>query len=190
MNERTACVNHKSRFVLRFVSRFPVLVMDVDGTLTDGKIHISPQGELFKSFDVKDGYAIHSLLRPNGIEPVIITGRTSEIVRKRCEELNIVLVYQGISDKLRCLSNVLQELSEWDGERYAYENCAYIGDDLIDLECMQQICAAGGVFGCPADAVEEIKQVSDYICTKKAGNGAVREFINWIINYDIRKDNL
>ena len=102
------------------------LVMDVDGTMTDGKIYMGASGETFKAFDVKDGYAIHEILPKYGID-------VSQI--------------------------------------------AYIGDDLIDLEPMK-LC---GVSGCPADAVDEIRKISSFVSGKRGGDGAVREFIEWLI---------
>lgn len=84
-----------------------LLVMDVDGTLTDGKIYMGNDGEVMKAFDVKDGYTIHYQLRPKGVIPVIITGRESQIVKNRCKELEIDYLYQGVSDKIAKLKAVL-----------------------------------------------------------------------------------
>lgn len=148
-----------------------VLVMDVDGTLTDGMIHISESGELFKSFDVKDGYAIGNMLPAHGITPVIITGRQSEIVKRRAEELKICHLYQGVKDKGVCLQTIAEEL------HVSLDQIACIGDDLNDLS-MMNIC---GVTGCPADAVEGIKKGCDYICQAPGGHGAVREFVEWLV---------
>ncbi len=82
------------------------LVMDVDGTLTDGKIYMGNSGEVMKAFSVKDGCGIHDILIPSGITPVIITGRKSDIVLNRCNEIGINEVYQGISNKIDKLSDV------------------------------------------------------------------------------------
>ena len=155
--------------------------MDVDGTLTDGKIYMSATGELFKAFDIKDGYGIYALLRKNNIEPVIITGRSSEIVKYRCAELKIELVYQGISDKLAKMNEILVEQSLKDGTEYTLAECAYVGDDLPDLEIMEAINNAGGLSACPADAVNEVLNVSTYKASKKGGEGAVREIIEYLI---------
>ena len=83
-----------------------LLVMDVDGTLTDGRIFIGAQGEVMKAFDVRDGYAIAHILPQLGITPVIITGRTSAIVEQRAKELKITELYQGVADKLTKLKEV------------------------------------------------------------------------------------
>lgn len=163
------------------MSKIKFLIMDVDGTLTDGKIYISAHGEIFKAFDVKDGYGINSILRKHGVLPVIITGRTSDIVVKRAEELNIQLVYQGVSDKKEVLRQILEVVSAEEGKAYSFENCAYIGDDIPDAECMKIIKDAGGMTACPADAIPEIKQFADFKCKHIAGKGAVREFIDYIV---------
>lgn len=145
--------------------------MDVDGTLTDGKIYMSGRGELFKAFNIKDGYTIYTLDKI-GIVPVIITGRLSDIVARRAEELRIKECHQGISDKLAKLQDIMQRYNA------TLDEVAYIGDDYNDLECMR-LC---GYSACPADAEDDIKQQVDYVCETKAGEGAVREFVKKIIN--------
>lgn len=147
------------------------LVMDVDGTLTDGKIYMGESGEMFKAFSIKDGYGIHDLLIPSGIIPVIITGRKSAIVSRRCSELGITKVYQGISDKLGVLRNITTDLSK----------VAYIGDDMNDLVCMKAVKNAGGIVGCPRDAVKNVKEISDFVSDFNGGEGAVRDYIEWLI---------
>lgn len=149
------------------------LILDVDGTLTDGKIYMGPNGEAMKAFSIKDGYVINFILKPVGIVPIIITARNSSIVQHRCDEIGITEVYQGKMDKLKTLKAIVGE-----------ENigaCAYFGDDILDLKCMAPIREAGGIIGCPCDAVKEIKAIADYICVSKAGEGALREFAEWLI---------
>lgn len=155
--------------------------MDVDGTLTDGKIYISENGELFKAFHVKDGYGICNILPQNQIEPVIITGRKSKIVEKRAAELNIRFLFQGISDKKKTLDSFLRQKSETDHCNYSYENCSFIGDDIPDLSCMMVIKKAGGMIFCPADATQIVKETADFISQYPAGEGAVREAIDYLI---------
>ena len=150
------------------------LILDVDGTMTDSKIYISSEGEIFKAFNIKDGYGIAQILKENGIEAIVITGRESEIVEKRCAELGISKVYQNVSNKKEILLNIIDE-SELD-------RCAYMGDDLPDLECIKIIKNAGGVSACPSDAIDEIKKHSVFISSKKAGDGCVRELIDWIVS--------
>lgn len=149
------------------------LIMDVDGSLTDGKIYIGPNGEAMKAFSVKDGFAINTILRNNKIEPIILTARESSIVENRCKEIGIKKIHQGISNKLNFLKTLLLS--------HGLNSSAYFGDDITDLDCMLLIKEEGGVVGCPADAAREVKVVSDYICFNKAGNGALREFVEWLV---------
>ena len=153
--------------------------MDVDGTMTDGKIYMSPQGECMKAFHIKDGYQI-ARLSNYGITPIIITGRQSEILLQRCCELGIMEVHQGVGNKLGKLIEILNGLN------CSLDQAAYIGDDLNDLECME----ACGLSACPADAVLEIIRYVDYVCGKKGGEGAVREFIEYIIRYNGRNETV
>lgn len=146
--------------------------MDVDGTLTDGKINIGADGELFKTFNVKDGYGIAVLLPKYNITPVIITGRRSEIVERRASELCITDLFQGVSDKLLQLTKVAEKYGATPDE------IVYMGDDLNDLDCIKHC----GFSACPCDAVEEVKTNSHYVCNKKSGDGAVREVIDMLIN--------
>ena len=147
------------------------LVMDVDGTLTDGKIYIGEHGELMKAFSVKDGYGIGVILRDYCIIPVIITGRMSKIVENRCREIGVEKIYQGIGDKTAFLKELIPDLSK----------VAYMGDDLNDLDAMIEVRKHGGITGCPSDAVTKVRQHSDYISMLPGGGGAVRDFIDWII---------
>lgn len=150
------------------------LIMDVDGTLTDGKIYMSPSGEAMKAFNVKDGCGIHDMLIPAGIIPMIITGRSSDIVLNRCKELGITNIYQDVRDKLEKMTSIVDDLS----------TVAYIGDDINDLPCMKAVKDAGGIVGCPSDAVESVMKIAQFISDKKGGDGAVRDFIEWICNIE------
>lgn len=93
-------------------------------------------------------------------------------------------MHQGIEDKKTELEKVLMMLSHEDGETYAMKNVAYCGDDCNDLECMESIKAAGGIIACPVDAVDEVIEVADFVAKSKGGDGAVREFIDWINRAD------
>lgn len=147
-----------------------ILCLDVDGTMTDGKINMGTAGEVFKSFDVRDGYAIHEILPTLGAVAAIITGRTSDIVANRAKELGIAHVLQGVKDKRAALQALLAKLG-LDASR-----AAYMGDDIVDLDAMTS-CA---VCGCPADAVERVKDISSFVSSRNGGAGAVREFIEWL----------
>ncbi|MCD7774047.1 MAG: HAD-IIIA family hydrolase [Clostridiales bacterium] len=152
-------------------NKIKMLAMDIDGTLTDGKIYTSVQGEIMKAFNVKDGYAIANILPKENILPVIITGRKSKIAAIRAAELNISEIHQGVPDKLSLLKRT--------AEKYNIEQqeIAYIGDDLNDIDCMI-FC---GLAACPSDASDQTKKCADYICKLSGGEGAVREFIDFII---------
>ena len=145
-----------------------MLVMDVDGTLTDGHIYIGAEGEMMKAFHVQDGYAIAHILPTKGIVPVIITGRSSRIVEQRAKELKIVHLHQGIADKLSKLKEVAAALG------IKADEIAYIGDDVNDLDCIRYC----GLTACPADAVPVVRNSVKYICSRNGGSGAVREFID------------
>ena len=147
------------------------LILDVDGTLTDSKIHIGEKGELFKSFDVKDGFAISQMLPLANITPIILTGRTSVIVENRMHELKVKWINQGVSDKARILKEIAAE------KKLLLSECAYVGDDLNDFKAME-LC---GMKACPSDAVDDIKSICDYISPFKSGQGAVRDICEYIL---------
>lgn len=147
------------------------LVMDVDGTLTDGKIYMGNDGEMMKAFSIKDGCGIHDILIPHNITPVIITGRSSKIVENRCREIGITQIYQGVTNKIETLLSITDKLDE----------VAYIGDDINDLSCMKPIKKAGGLIGCPSDATKQVCTIANFISEHKGGDGAVRDFIEWLI---------
>ncbi len=152
-----------------------MLIMDVDGTLTDGTIYMGSEGEVYKAFNVKDGYAIANLLPQKNIIPVIITGRYSQIVQMRAKELNITEVYQNVSNKKELLE-MLKEKKE-----IRMSEIAYIGDDINDLSCLELV----GISGCPCDAADIVKNCVNYICVNAGGKGAVREFIDYIMKENI-----
>lgn len=158
------------------MARIKALFLDVDGTLTDGKIYIGNDGELFKAFDVKDGCGIHDILPKYDIIPVIITARTSKILEHRCKELNIEHFYQGCRGKREKMIDVAKELHLRINKDGIIEDAAYMGDDILDLQCME----IAGVKGCPKDAVGEVINVCDFVSRYNGGNGAVREFIEWL----------
>ncbi len=149
-----------------------LFVMDVDGTMTDGSIYIGASGEMMKAFDVKDGYAIYHMLPAHNIVPVIITGRSSQIVSARAKELKITELHQSVSDKLAVLTSIAAEYN------VTPDQIAYIGDDLNDLDAMSYC----GLSACPADAVEEVRRTAKYVCRANGGRGAVREFVEYLLS--------
>lgn len=147
-----------------------LLILDVDGTLTDGGLYCGPQGEVFKRFSVRDGHGI-MLARRAGLETAFLTARTSQIVEARARELGIALVFQGRKDKLQGLSEVLSAAG------LEALSAAYMGDDLIDLSAMVRC----GLSGCPADACPEVRGRAHFVAGSPGGSGAVREFIEMIL---------
>ena len=143
--------------MLRFI------VMDVDGTLTDGKIYMGQQGESFKAFDVKDGCGIKDILPQINVIPIIITARYSNILKRRCDELGIKYVFQGVHNKLKKLNQFLVEKSKVDNCDYSLSQVAYIGDDILDLQCMIPIKSAGGIVGCPYDATKAVREFIEHL---------------------------
>ena len=152
------------------MDKIKVFIMDVDGTMTDGNIYMAATGEMFKSFDIKDGYGIHEILPENGVTTVIMTGRVSDIVLNRAKELEISIVLQNVKDKGKAILKLQNEL------RCRKEEMAYIGDDIIDISAMVQ----SGIAACPKNAVQEVKDICQYVCKNNGGNGAIREFIEWL----------
>ena len=162
-------------------------VMDVDGTLTDGKVYIGQNGELFKAFDVKDGYGIKHILPKLNIIPIVITSRESDIVRHRCRELDITECYQGSFDKYGILMQVIEKYSNADGCTYGLKDVMYVGDDIPDLQCMEPVKQAGGLVCCPNNATQMVKDLSDYVSPRNGGDSAVRDIIEWLVNNVLTK---
>jgi len=150
--------------------KIKMIIMDVDGTLTDGTLMVLPDGEELKSYHVKDGTGILLAILV-GLKTAIITGKISKSLEKRAEKLRITELYQGILDKKRVLLEILGK------HNLKEDQVAYIGDDLGDLEVMKSV----GLSGAVADAHPEIKKHSHFICTHPGGRGAVREFIECIL---------
>ena len=150
-----------------------LVLLDVDGTLTDGGIYRGNNGEELKRFNVKDGYAIVNAQRL-GIEFGIITGRKSELVEIRSNELKIKYLYQGISEKTVILEEIMQKTG------LKKEEIAYMGDDLNDILIMKQ----SGLIGAPKDAANEVIKIADFVSEKNGGSGAVREFVEYILKKD------
>ena len=147
-----------------------ILVLDVDGTLTDGKIYVDDKDNSFKAFNVKDGFALVNWLKLGG-EVAILTGKKSNIVEKRAKELGIKYIIQGSKNKKQDLKNLLKELN------ITFENVAYMGDDLNDLGVIKSV----GFSACPKDSVQEVLEITNFISSKNGGDGAVREFLEHIM---------
>ena len=147
-----------------------LLVLDVDGVMTDGKIIMNDMGREIKNFDVKDGHGIKILMRC-GIDVILLTGRRSAVVEHRAKDIGIEEVYQGIFNKLEKFEEILQNKS------FNYENIAFVGDDIVDIPLLKRVGFSVAV----ADATEDVKKCVDYITKKAGGDGAVREVCELIL---------
>jgi len=150
--------------------KIKLIVLDVDGTLTDGSIGYTQNGDEVKTFNVKDGLAIKSWIKL-GREVAIITGRNSDIVARRAKELDIQHCYQGVKDKLTLLEKITTQLD------ISMENVASIGDDLNDYKMLK----ASKLAFVPNDASVYVEAIADIILDTKGGEGAVREMIEYLI---------
>lgn len=141
-----------------------LLLLDVDGVLTDGKIVYTDSGEQIKAFDVKDGHGLKLLMR-SGAEVVLITGRESKVVLHRARDLGIQEVYQKVTNKIEIYEKILKEKNLED------IHVGFVGDDLIDIPVLKRVGFSAAV----EDAIPEVKEIVDYVTSKKGGEGAVRE---------------
>lgn len=157
-----------------------LLVLDVDGVLTNGQVFIGDNGkESLKAFDIQDGLGI-KLLEKVGIPTAIITGRTSKMVLARCEELGIKQVHMGVENKALALENTLQAL------KLKPSDCAVMGDDWPDFQMMK----SAGLKVCPAQGHEAVKEIAHFVTSKAGGCGAVREVCDLILKAQNRYDEL
>lgn len=150
-----------------------LLILDVDGTLTDGQIIYTVNGDEMKNFSVKDGLAISSWIRL-GNQVAIITGRQSTIVERRAKELGIKLIYQGVKDKYSLLLGLCEDLE------ISFEEIAAMGDDLNDYKMLKSV----GRSYAPADAAEFIKEKVTVVTAKSAGFGAAREAVEDLLTHN------
>ncbi len=147
-----------------------LFLIDVDGVLTDGGIIIDGNWVESKRFHVRDGHGIKMMQRA-GIEVGIITGRTSEAVRFRAEELGISLVRQGVFDKVAAWREILGE------KGISPDESAYVGDDIVDVSLLRHVGFAAAV----ADAEEYVLSEADFVSSRRGGRGAVREIIEFVL---------
>ena len=153
-----------------YLTHITTLVFDVDGVLTDGTITVTTDGEMLRTMNIKDGYALKTAV-DRGYNVCIISGGSNEGVRRRLQGLGIKDVYLGAHHKTETLNDYL---ASKDLKR---ENVLFMGDDIPDLNVMQEI----GLPCCPQDAVPEIKEASKYVSHKKGGKGAVRDVIEQVL---------
>lgn len=151
-----------------------LLVIDVDGTMTDGKIIYSSGGEELKNFHVRDGFGIVYWTKTLKKKAAIITGRTSRIVENRAQELGFSHYRQGVHNKLEALDEILEELG------LTYANVAVIGDDINDIAMMKK----ARLSFCPQDASHYVRDTAKFISKYNGGEGAVREMIEYILRLE------
>jgi len=147
-----------------------LLVLDVDGVMTDGRIIMDYAGREIKNFDVKDGHGIKVLMR-YGIDVILVTGRRSDVVEHRARDLGISEVHQGVTNKLEIGDTILRNRS------LNYEHIAFIGDDIVDIPLLRRVGFSAAV----ADAAEDVRKCVDYVTIRKGGRGAVREVCEVIL---------
>ncbi len=154
----------------QLLEKINTFIFDVDGVMTRGIVLLTPQGEMLRSMNVKDGYALQLAVR-KGYRIIIISGGSCESVRQRFLLLGVKDVHLGVGNKLKVFQKIIQE------EQLDPDRILYMGDDVPDYKVMREV----GVPACPADAVEEIKSVSRYVSSFGGGNGCVRDVIEQVM---------
>lgn len=152
------------------LSKTKMLIMDVDGVLTDAGMYYSVNGDELKKFNTRDGMGI-SILQRKGVIVAVITSEDVDIVKRRCKKLNINEVFLGVNDKLKIVKELCRKYS------LTKEEVAYIGDDINDLEVIKYV----GFGATVADGVKAVKEHADYVTTLKGGEGAIRELCEYIM---------
>ncbi|HCC54667.1 MAG TPA: 3-deoxy-D-manno-octulosonate 8-phosphate phosphatase [Desulfobulbaceae bacterium] len=167
------------RNCLPLAKEIRLLLLDVDGVLTDGSVVYAQSGSELKSFNTKDGFGIR-LLQEAGVEVGLITARSSEAVQRRAQDLKLAHVYQGVRNKIDIFARILAE------QQLVAKEVAYMGDDWLDLPLLSRVGLAVTV----ADAVAEVKAVVHYVTRREGGRGAVREVCDLIIEARGQREEL
>ena len=157
------------------LEQIKIVLTDNDGVFTDTGVYYSEKGEEFKRFSIRDGMGVERLRKLAGIETIIITGEESGSVKARAKKLRIKEYYLGVKKKTDVLPEILKN------NKVKPENVAFIGDDANDFELMQLI----GFKVTPADGMNFIKEICDYVCENKSGNGAFRELAELILAFQV-----
>ncbi len=161
------------------LSQIKLILMDVDGVLTSGEIIYTASGDELKMFNVQDGMGI-TLARMGGLKTGILTGRKSDLVRRRAEELKVDVISQGSFEKLPEYEKIKQQLGLQD------EEICYIGDDVLDIPILKRVGFSVAV----ANARDEVKALCDYVTVAEGGKGAVREVIDKILKWQNKLHDL
>jgi 3-deoxy-D-manno-octulosonate 8-phosphate phosphatase (KDO 8-P phosphatase) len=151
--------------------KIKMVLLDVDGVMTNGQILLMPDGTEVKFFSIHDGFGIVAAMKC-GIKIGIISGRYSPSVKIRCEELQIVDVFMDRMDKSEVLKQIAAKYS------FSLEECAFVGDDLPDLPALEKV----GLSAATANAIQDVKTRVDLVLEKSGGDGAVREFLDFLLN--------
>ena len=157
--------------IIEKAKKIKLLVLDVDGVMTDGKIYYGNYGDEIKAFDVKDGLGV-ALLRRARIPTILITAKKSRIVRVRARDMGVKKIYESADHKLRIFDKVLRKF------RITSQEACFMGDDILDIPVLKN----AGLSVTVPRAVDEVKSVSFYITKANAGSGAVREVCELILN--------
>lgn len=166
-----------------YLQHITTFIFDVDGVLTDGTVIINTDGQLLRTMNIKDGYALKTAIQ-QGFKVCIISGGTNEGVRQRLKGLGITDIYLGAHQKVEQLNEYLYT------NNINIKNVLYMGDDIPDLPVMKMV----GLPTCPQDAVAEVKEASKYVSYKKGGKGCVRDVIEqvlkvqekWVLDFDAK----
>lgn len=152
------------------MKKIELVLTDIDGVWTDGGMYYDQTGNEWKKFHTYDSAGVlfcHQI----GIPVGIITGEDTEIVKRRAEKLKIDYLYQGVKNKLKIASTLCSELN------IRLANVAYIGDDINDIELLKSV----GFSACPDNSFPQIKELVNYVTKRKGGEGAFREFVEWVL---------
>jgi 3-deoxy-D-manno-octulosonate 8-phosphate phosphatase (KDO 8-P phosphatase) len=170
-------LKEKNKNLEEKVKKIKLVLTDNDGVLTDTGVYYSANGEELKRFSIRDGMGVERLKKLVNIKTVIITGELSGSVKKRAEKLKIEEFYLGVKAKESLLDDILRK------NNLEPENIAFIGDDVNDIELIKIV----GLTAAPADAMQDILEMVDYVCKHTGGNGAFREFAELLIAFNTKE---
>lgn len=151
--------------------KIKLVITDVDGVLTDGGMYYTAKGDSMKKFHVRDGMGV-ALLRSDNVPTIIVTKEQTRIVKQWAKKMKIKKLFDGIQDKKKVLQQICNEFKVKENET------AYIGDDINDVDLLKSV----GFSACPNDAIDVVKNNSDYVCSKKGGEGVLREVAEIILS--------
>jgi YrbI family 3-deoxy-D-manno-octulosonate 8-phosphate phosphatase len=151
--------------------KIKLVITDVDGVLTDGGMYYTAKGDSMKKFHVRDGMGV-TLLRRDSVPTIIVTKEQTQIVKQWAKKMKIKKLFDGIQDKKKVLQQICNEFKVKENET------AYIGDDINDVDLLKSV----GFSACPNDAIDVVKNNSDYVCSKKGGEGVLREVVEIILS--------